>query len=150
MRFDAELRLNGITATGVPVPEHVIDALGGGRRPRVNVTLNGYAFQTGLGTMSGQVMIPVSAAIRSATGITAGDRLDVEIELATEPAPVAVPEDLRAALATDPETQAFFDGLTTSQQRGYTEWIEQAKKVDTRQRRLAQTVEALHGRRSRR
>ncbi|WP_020575925.1 YdeI/OmpD-associated family protein [Actinopolymorpha alba] len=150
MRFDAELRLNGMTATGVPVPEDVIDGLGGGRRPRVNVTLNGYAFQTSLGTMSGEVMIPVSAGIRSAAGVAAGDRLDVEVELATEPARVAVPEDLRAALAAEPEAHAFFDGLTSSQQRGYTEWIEQAKRDDTRQRRLEQTVEALRERRSRR
>ncbi|WP_116950003.1 YdeI/OmpD-associated family protein [Jiangella endophytica] len=150
MRFAAELRLNATTATGVPVPDHIVDGLGGGRRPRVDVTLNGYAFQTSLGTMSGQVMIPVSAAVRSAAGVAAGDRLDVEIELATEPAPVAVPDDLRAALSDAPEAQAFFAGLTSSQQRGYTEWIEQAKKSETRQRRLEQAVEALGQRRTRR
>lgn len=150
MRFDAELRLNGKTATGVPVPESVIEGLGGGRRPRVTVSLNGYSFQTSLGTMSGQVLVPVSAAIRSAAGIAAGDRLEVEIELATAPAQVAVPEDLLAALAAEPEAHAFFDGLTASQKRGYTEWIEQAKQAETRQRRLAQTLTALREHRTRR
>nr|WP_109509612.1 DUF1905 domain-containing protein [Nocardioides speluncae] len=87
MRFDAELRLNGKTATGIPVPERVIEGLAGGRRPRVTVSLNGYTFQTSLGTMSGQVLIPVSGVVRGAAGIEAGDRLDIEIELATKPAP---------------------------------------------------------------
>jgi len=150
MRFDAELRLNGKTATGVPVPESILEGLGGGRRPRVTVSLNGYSFQTSLGTMSGQVLIPVSAVVRNAAGIEAGDRLDVEIELATEPAQVAVPEDLRAALAAEPEAHAFFDGLTASQKRGYTEWIEQAKQAETRQRRLAQSLDALREHRTRR
>lgn len=116
----------------------------------MTVSLNGYSFQTSLGTMSGQVLIPVSAAIRSAAGIEAGDRLDVEIELAAEPAAVDVPEDLRELLTAEPETWTFFDGLTASQKRGYTEWIGQAKKVETRQRRLEQTLEALRERRARR
>lgn len=150
MRFDAELRLNGKTATGIPVPPGVLDGLGGGRRPRVAVSLNGYAFQTTLGTMSGEVLIPVSAAIRAAAAVEAGDRLSVEIELCTEPARVSVPDDLRAALAAEPAARAFFDGLTPSQRRAYAEPIEQAKKPQTRQRRLDQTMDALRARRTRR
>ncbi len=116
----------------------------------MKVSLNGYTFQTSLGTVSGQVMIPVSAAVRKAAGIEAGDRLEIEIELAMEPAQVTVPEDLQAALAAEPEARTFFDGLTASQKRGYTEWIEQAKQADTRQRRLEQTLDGLRERRSRR
>lgn len=150
VRFDAELRLNGKTATGIPVPDSVLEGLGGGRRPQVRVTLNGHSFQTSLGTMSGQVLIPVSAVIRSAAGIEAGDRMDVEIELATAPAPVVVPDDLQLALDDEPDAREFFAGLTASQKRGYTEWVEQAKKAETRQRRLEQTVDALRQHRSRR
>lgn len=149
MKFDSELRLNGKTATGVPVSDHVIEELGGGRRPRVTVSVNGFTFQTSLGSMSGQVMIPVSASVRGAAGVGAGDRLTIEIELATVPLPVPIPDDLQGAMTAEPEARAFFDGLTASQQRGYTEWIEQAKKAETRQRRLAQTVVALRERRSR-
>lgn len=150
MRFDGELRLNGKTATGVPVPENVIEALGGGRRPQVTVSLNGYTFQTSLGTMAGQILIPFSAVIRSAAGLAAGDHVEVEIKLATAPTPVDVPEDLRGLLADDPGAQEFFDALTASQKRGFTDWIEQAKKPQTRQRRLEQTLTALRDRRTRR
>lgn len=151
MRFDAELRLNGKTATGIPVPERIIEELAGGRRPQVTVSLNGYTFQTSLGTMSGQVFIPVSGVVRGAAGIEAGDRLDVEIELATKPAHVEVPWDLQAALAAEPDARDFFfEGLTASQKRAYTEWIERAKKPETRQRRLDETLDSLRQHRSRR
>ncbi|WP_328996218.1 YdeI/OmpD-associated family protein [Kribbella sp. NBC_01245] len=70
--------------------------------------------------------------------------------MATAPARVAVPEDLQAALAAEPDARAFFEGLTASQKRGYTEWIEQAKKPETRQRRLEQTLDSLREHRSRR
>jgi len=150
MRFEAELALHGKTATGIPVPDEVVEGLAAGRRPAVVVRLNGYEFRTTLGSMSGQVLIPVSAAVRSAAGIEAGDRLDVEVDVARTPADVAIPADLQASLAAEPDTSAFFDGLTASQKRGYTEWIDQAKKADTRQRRLAQTLDALRARRTRR
>jgi hypothetical protein len=149
MRFRAELRLNGKTATGVPVPENVVDELGAGRRAPVTVSLNGYTFHTSLGTVSGEVMIPVSAAVRGAAGIEAGDLLDVRVEPRTEPVEVEVPEDLRAALAAEPQVRTFFEGLTTSQQRGYTEWVDGAKTAETRQRRLELSLQALRERRTR-
>lgn len=149
MRFEAELRLNAKTATGIPVPETVVDGLGGGRRPQVTVAFNGHTFQTSLGTMSGQVMIPVSAVVRKAAGVEAGDRLVVDIELAAGPVQVTTPEDLQVLLAAEPAASAFFDGLTVSQRRGFVEWIEQAKKPETRGRRLEQTMDALRDRRTR-
>lgn len=150
MKFDAELRLNGKTATGIPVPDDIIDALGAGRRPRVAVSFNGYTFHTSLGTMFGQVLIPVSAAVRKAAGAVAGDRLAIDIALSTTPTPITVPEDLQTALDADAEAQAFFEGLTASQKRGYTDWIEQARSDETRRRRLEHTLVALQGRRTRR
>ena len=146
MKFRGELELNGKTATGITVPDKIIEQLGAGRRPRVSVTLNGYSFQISLGTMGGQVKIPVSAAIREQAGVRAGDQLEVGIEVATQPAIVAVPDDLAARLAGDTGAKAFFDGLTASQQRGYTEWIEQAKRAETRERRVDQGIDALRNR----
>ncbi|HEY9291395.1 MAG TPA: YdeI/OmpD-associated family protein [Microlunatus sp.] len=146
MKFRGELELNGKTATGITVPDKIIEELGAGRRPRVSVSFNSYTFQIGLGTMAGQVKIPVSGAIREAAGVRAGDQLEVQIELATQPVVVGVPDELRDALAGEPEAKTFFEGLTTSQQRGYTEWIEQAKKPETRQRRVDQALQALQRR----
>jgi hypothetical protein len=106
MRFRAELELNGKTATGIAVPERIVEGLGGGRRPRVIVAFNRHTFQTSLGTMSGQVLIPVSTAVRGAAGVEASEQLDVEIELSTQPTHVSVPDDLRTTLATDPMAES--------------------------------------------
>ncbi len=61
-----------------------------------------------------------------------------------EPArPVVVPKDLRAALATNPEALAAFQAQSPSHRREYVEWIEEAKKAPTRERRLAKTLAQL-------
>lgn len=82
MKFRAELQLDGKTATGISVPPEIIDGLGAGRRPAVEVTVNGFTFQTTVGVMRGVAKIPVSSERRAAAGVAAGDMLDVEVVLA--------------------------------------------------------------------
>lgn len=61
-----------------------------------------------------------------------------------EPKPrLAIPDDLLAALAKNRKAKATFDGFPPSKQGDYVEWIVEAKREDTRQRRLAQAVEWL-------
>jgi uncharacterized protein DUF1905 len=80
MKFRATLQLDGKTATGINVPDEVVGALGGGKRPPVHVTINGFGFDTTLGVMKGVSKIPVSAERRQAAGIAAGDEVEVEID----------------------------------------------------------------------
>ncbi len=148
--FDAELELDGKTATGVTVPPSVLDALAGGKRPRIKVTINGHTYQSTVGTMRGVAKIPVSAAVRETAGVSAGERLHVQLELDETPRTVAVPDDLAVALVGDPEARAFFDGLSHSRRHAYVTWIEQAKRSETRQERVCRTVELLAQRRPQR
>jgi len=143
VKFRAELERAGKSATGITVPAEVIDALGGGRRPAVTVTLNGHSYRTTVGAMGGVAKIPVSAAVRDAAGVSAGDILDVEVIADTAPRTVEVPGDLAAALAQNPEARAFFDQLSYSRQHAYVTWMEQAKQPATRTRRVEQTVALL-------
>src|SRR5258708_15217033 len=94
MKFRAIIRLDGKTATGIPVPPEVIAGLGAGKRPQVCVTINGHTYRSTIGSMHGQALIPLSAANRKAAGGTAGDRIDVDIEPDTQPPEVTVPPDL--------------------------------------------------------
>ncbi|WP_236791080.1 YdeI/OmpD-associated family protein [Amycolatopsis sp. GM8] len=142
MRFTAELQQNGKTATGIPVPDDVVAALGG-KRPAVRVTINGYGYRSSVGSMGGQFMLPVSAEHRKGAGIAAGDQVDVELELDTEPREVTVPPDLAEALAADETAGKFFESLSYSHKRAYTLWIEDAKKPETRQRRITQAAGML-------
>lgn len=130
------------TATGLPVPESVLDELGAGRRPAVLVTIGGYSYRSTVGAMNGQFLIPLSAEHRAASGISAGDTVEVRLELDTEPRTIDVPEDLARALA-DAGVRAAFDTMSYSRQRGLVDPIQQAKAPETRQRRLSAAVEAV-------
>ena len=143
MRFRATVLLNGETATGIEVPAEVIEGLGGGKRPAVSVTLNGYTYRTTVGIMGGRSLIPVSADVRAAAGVAAGDQLDVMLEPDTAPREVEVPADLAAALAADPDAKTFFDELSYSQKRWYVMPIEGAKAAETRQRRVEKAITML-------
>lgn len=143
MRFHGTLELNGKTATGIEVPAEVVAGLGGGKRPKVLVTLNGYTYRSSIASMGGRAMIGVSAAVREASGVAAGDELEVAVELDTAPRTVEVPDDLATALAAAPGARAAFDALSYTNQRQYVEGVEGAKTEATRQRRIAKCVEQL-------
>jgi hypothetical protein len=144
MEFSAELeQAPGKAATGITVPDDVLTALGGGRRPAVAVTINGHTFRTTIGSMGGVAKIPVSAAVRAAAGVSAGDVLLVGIAVDAAPREVAVPDDLTAALAGDPAAAGFFTGLAPSHKKAYVTWIEEAKKPETRAKRVADAVVKL-------
>lgn len=148
LRFRTNLRLSGRTATGIAVPPELVEALGAGKRPPVRVTLHAprgsYTYRSTVAPMGGEFMVGVSADHRDAAGVAAGDELDVDIEHDTEPRVAEVPEDLAAALEADPDARRFFDSLSYSHQRAYTLWVEEAKRAETRTRRVAQATQMLH------
>jgi Bacteriocin-protection, YdeI or OmpD-Associated/Domain of unknown function (DUF1905) len=143
VRFSAELRLGGKTATGIEVPAGVLADLGGGKRPAVAVTLNGHTFRTTVGSSCGMPMIPVSAAVRAAAGVSAGEVLEVEIEADTAPRVIEVPADLAGALAGNEVALAYYGGLSYSHQKAWVTWVEEARQPATRARRVEQTVASL-------
>jgi hypothetical protein len=143
MRFRAIIQLGGKTATGIQVPAEVVASLGSSKRPAVRVTINGYTYRSTIATMGGVFMLGVSAEVRASAGIAAGDELDVDIELDTEPREVAVPPDFADALDRDADAKRFFDGLSYTNRRRFVISIEEAKSAETRQRRIAKTISML-------
>ena len=143
MRFRATLELNGKTATGIEVPPDVVEALHGGKRPAVTVTVSGHTYRTTVGVMSGRTLIPVSAEHRTAAGIAAGDVVDVELERDDAPRELEVPDDLARALDAEPGARAAFDALSFSGKRRYVDPVAQAKTTETRERRIAKAVTDL-------
>lgn len=143
MRFETTMSQMG-NNTGIEVPPEVIEALGGGKRPPVAVTVNGYAYRSTVGVMAGRSLIPFSADKRAATGIRGGDPITVDVELDTAPREVEVPADLDAAL-TDAGVRAAFDALSPSARKAHVTAVEGAKAAETRARRIAGVVEKLGG-----
>jgi Bacteriocin-protection, YdeI or OmpD-Associated/Domain of unknown function (DUF1905) len=148
MEFRTTVVQSGKTATGLQVPDDVVAALGGGKRPPVTVTLGGYDYRTTIAPMGGAFWIPLAAEHREAAGLRAGQEVDVRVELDTAPRETPLPEDLAAAL--DEDARAFFDGLAPSHRKEWVRWVEDAKKPETRAARVGKTAEALKaGRRTR-
>jgi len=145
MKFRATLEQHGKTATGIVVPDDVVEGLGGGRRAAVIVTINGHSYRSSIAVMGGQVLVGVSAENRSAAGVSAGDVLDVDLALDTAPREVEVPDDLARALKKSPAAKKAFDALTYSNQRRYVLAIDGAKTAETRERRITKTVTELGG-----
>ena len=143
MRFHATIELNGKTATGIEVPPEVVTELGGGKRAKVTVTINGFTYRNSIASMGGRFLISVSADVRAQAGVAAGDQVDVDVELDTAPREVTVPDDLAAALAGDAKARGAFEKLTYSHQLRWVTWINDAKKAETRDRRVVKAIEDL-------
>ena len=143
MRFRTKVLQTGKTTTGVEVPPEIVESLGRGKRPAVTVTINGYAYRNTVAVMGGVYMIGISAEHRAGSGVKGGDEVDVDIELDTAPREVEVPEDFAAALDANPEAMQTFDALSYSNKSWHTLQIAGAKSDETRQRRIAKSVQAL-------
>jgi hypothetical protein len=143
MRFRTEILSAGKTAAGIEVPLAVVDALGTSRKPAVKVTINGYAYRSTIATVNGVFMLGVSNDVRREAGVAAGETVDVELELDTEPREVQVPPDLAAALDAEPAARRSFDGLSYSNKRRIVMPVDDAKTPETRQRRIEKSVANL-------
>jgi hypothetical protein len=143
VRFHSIVQLGGKTATGIPAPAEVVASLGSSKRPPVRVTINGHTYRSTLASRRGQFTLPISAENRTSAGVAAGEEVDVDIELDTEPREVSVPPDLAEALDGDVGAKRFFDGLSYSQKQRHVLPIEQAETTETRQRRIAKALGML-------
>src|SRR5438067_10416554 len=83
MRFRTRILQSGKTATGIRIPDEIVEGLGAGRRPPVRVTIGGYTYRSTVAMMGEAYMVGVNADNRAAAGVKGGDEVDVEIELDT-------------------------------------------------------------------
>ena len=143
MRFRTTILQSGKTATGIQVPADVVEALGSGKRPAVKVTINGYTYRSTVAVMGGAYMVGVSAENRAGARVEGGDEVDVDIELDTAPREVTVPADFAAALDAEPGARKTFDALSYSNKSWHVLQVEGARSEETRQRRIAKSVETL-------
>jgi hypothetical protein len=135
-------REKGRDVCGIVVPAEILEALGGGRRPAVKVTLGGYSYRSTVGSMGGKSMISLSAAHRAAAGLAGSERLEVRLELDTQQRLTPLPDDLRSALVRAGKLAAF-EEAAPSRRREHVRQVETAKAPATRARRIARIVEAL-------
>jgi hypothetical protein len=140
--FESIAELSGKTATGIPVPDEVVESLGAGKRVPIVVTINGHSYRSSVAPYRGAYMIAFSAENRIAAGVEPNEPITVTIEVDAEPRVVEVPADLQAAIDTA-GVGAAWAKLSYSNQRQHVLAVEGAKAADTRARRVDAVVAAL-------
>ncbi|HTT28353.1 MAG TPA: YdeI/OmpD-associated family protein [Solirubrobacteraceae bacterium] len=143
LRITTTLQARGPAAAVVLDDEQVEEIGEGAKRFPVQATVNGYRWRTTVMRMGGEFLVGLNKAVRDAAGAQAGDSVDVAIELDTAPREVEVPEALASALAKDPSAKAAFDALSFTNRKEYARAVAEAKRPETRDRRVAQTLEKL-------
>ncbi|MEO8595540.1 MAG: YdeI/OmpD-associated family protein [Candidatus Solibacter sp.] len=128
--------------SGIVVPPEVVAALGTSKKPAVKVTLNGYTYRSTVATMGGKFMIGLSLENRKAAGLQGDERLEVRLELDTEPRITPIPADLKAALVKGKILDAF-EKAAPSRRKEFVRQVEDAKTPETRERRIVKVIESL-------
>jgi antitoxin component of MazEF toxin-antitoxin module len=127
--------------TGIQVPEDVVERLGSSKRPLVKVTINNdYTYRSAVAVMGDKYMISLSKAHRSSAGVEGGDQVEIAVELDLEPRGVEIPADLKSALVNANALEAF-EKSAPSMKKEYVRQVEDAKKQETRERRIAKIVD---------
>lgn len=133
----------GKTATGICVPDAIVEKLGAGKKPAVKITINGYTYRSTVAVMKGTFMIGVSAEVREKAGVKGGDKIEVQLELDTELREVVLPDDFRKSLDKNAKARKFYDSLSYSNKQRYVLPIGLAKTEETRQRRIEKALADL-------
>jgi hypothetical protein len=131
-------------AAAVVLDDDQVTAIGeGAKRFPVRATVNGYTWRTTVTRMRGEFLLGLNREVRESAGVEAGDKVEVAIELDTDPREVEVPEPLARALSADPDAQATFERLAFTHRKEYARWVAEAKREETRDRRVARALEML-------
>ena len=117
----------------------------GAKRFPVVATVNGYTWRTSVARMGGEFLVGLNKEVRAGAGVAAGDTVTLDLALDTEPRTVEIPPALAAALDSDPEAKTIYDALAFTHRKEYARWVAEAKRDETRERRVVQALEMLHG-----
>ena len=141
--FSATIQNAGGGGAFVEVPFDV-EAVFGSKRPRVKAMIEGVPYRGILTRMGTDYhMLIILKEIREKIGKTFGDQVRITVEPDTEPRVVEIPAELKKAFRSESEAKAFFNRLSYTHQREYVMWINEAKREDTRQRRVVKAIEML-------
>ena len=148
MKFQATLQPDPTgTGTFVRVPREVQEMLGLKGRPKINSVIAGHPYRGSLMPMGdGTFCLGVLKAIQEEAGVTRGDTITVDLELDSAPRVIELPPDLARVIARDKKASAAWEKLSYTNKKEMSRSLEEAKRPETRQRRLAAAVERLRGR----
>lgn len=147
--FTTTLQKRGPAAAVVLDDDQVATVGEGAKTFPVVATINGHAVRLRVARMGGEFLMGLNKAVRAEVGVEAGETVEVSLALDQAPREVEVPPALAAALAADPPAKAAYDGLAFTHRKEFARWVAEAKKDETRDRRVAQALEMIREGRTR-
>ena len=125
------------------VPFNVPEVYGTKAQVKVRGTIDGFPYRGSIANMGEGHCMVVKKEIREAIGKSGGDTVKVVMEIDTEPRIVIVPEDFQQALENNAKAKEIFDSFSYTHKKEYVEWINSAKKQETRENRIKKAVESI-------
>ena len=121
-----------------------VEATFGSKRPKVKALIEGVPYRGTLVRMGSENhILIILKSIREQVGKTFGDEIKVSVEADVEERVATVPAELKRVFKSDKEAKSAFEKLSYSHQKEYVKWIEEAKKAETRARRVEQAIQLL-------
>ena len=131
-------------ATGIKIPFDVQQAFGTRARVPVTGTINGFPFRSSIFPMGdGHHYMVVNKELRAGAGVKGGDTISIVMQRDDAPRVITLPLDLARALRGNRAAQAAWDKLSYTHRKEHVKAIEEAKKPETRQRRIEKTIAQL-------
>jgi len=131
-------------AGAIVLDDDQVAQIGGGAKVfPVKVTVNGKPARLRLARMGGENLIGFRKQVRGELGVEIGDQVHAVIERDDAPREIAIPDELLQALDADPAAKAAFEQLAPSHRKEHARAIAEAKRPETRAKRVAATIEAL-------
>jgi hypothetical protein len=141
--FTAVIQNAGGGGAFVEVPFDVEKEFGS-KRPRIKAMIEGVPYRGILTRMGTEChLLIILKEIREQVGKTFGDEVTITVEPDTEPRLVDIPKDFMKELKQNKEAKAFFDKLSYTHRKEYVNWINEAKREETRQNRIIKAIEML-------
>jgi hypothetical protein len=149
-RFQFEARIekadDGMDTAYVSFPYNVSDVFGTKGQVKVKASFDGQPYRGVLANMgTGCHAIGLRKDIRAIIKKGVGDLVQVELERDTEERTLEIPEAMEKVLKKNPLAKKFFESLSFTNRKEYVAWIRDAKKEETKQRRLELLFEKLSG-----
>jgi hypothetical protein len=142
-RFTAIIEDAGDGGAYVSIPFDV-EKVYGKKRVKIKASIDGEPYRGTLVRMGApQHILIVLKEIRQKIGKSVGDEVTIELEEDLEPRVIDVPADLQEALDTNPPAKNYFNSLSYTHQKEYIRWITEAKRDETRLKRIQQTIALL-------
>ncbi|MCZ7603477.1 MAG: YdeI/OmpD-associated family protein [Melioribacteraceae bacterium] len=143
-KFTAKLIKTKRGGYGVEFPYDARTEFGTGGMVKAKAKIGGINYRGSLTPMGGSNhMLIVLKDIRAKLGLKENDEIKIEIKQDTEERVVIIPNDLQEILKENKKAKEVFDRMSYTHRKEYSNWINEAKKPETREKRLIKTLEML-------